>query len=482
VKVVDAKKLLENLCAEPRETSWLEFKASYFNADEVGRYVSGLANAAILEGQSRAYLVYGVENDTHKIIGTEVSLKDEKVGNEIFEHWLTRGLDPRLTVDFVSLDYKGKRVELILIDPAYQRPVRFRQIAYIWVDSILKELREYPERERSLWIATSRFAFERGIAAHHIALAQLYELFDPEQFLAMLGQQRASQARMAQRLVEMGYLINDRQGAYDVTNLFALLAGKDLSTFPSLATKAPRVIQYKGRKKLDGVGDVTGRLGYALGFGKLLAYIMSRMPHTEIMVMGVRKNSYPVPEIAIREFVANALIHQDFTLPGHPTIEVFDNKIQITNPGSPLVDVSRFIDAPSKSRNEALASSMRAIGLCEERGSGVDRALSAIEEEALPAPLFQAIENSTVVNVFRPQDFSAMSREDRIRACYQHAQLRFENGTPMSNQSLRRRLGVSDRQYPQISVVIKDAIEARLIRPLDLEQSNRKARYVPHYI
>lgn len=112
---------------------------------------------------------------------------------------------------------------------------------------------------------------------------------------------------------------------------------------------------------------------------------MTRMPHEEVMVNDVRHDKYPIPEIAARELIANALMHQDFTQPGAPVIEVFKDKVQITNPGIPLIDTMRFIDAPSKSRNEKLSGMLRRIGLCEQRGSGIDRALEAIEREALPA-------------------------------------------------------------------------------------------------
>lgn len=483
MRIADSKKLLETLCSLPRETEWLEFKTNHFDPDDIGKYVSGLANSAILKGEHRAYLVFGIDNNTHKIIGTKVRLKSETVGAEIFENWLTRWLDPRVTLEFVSIDCDGTTVELIAIDPAYQRPVRFKKEAFIRIDSVLKPLGEYPERERALWLATSSFAFEQGIACHHLSQREMFEQFEVAEFLEMLGQhQHLTQKAAISHLLKLQLIIDDKQGGLDATNLFALLAAKNLSTIPSVANKAPRVIQYKGTKKLEGIGDVTGQLGYAVGFRKLLTYVMSRMPHEEIMVTGVRQDKYPIPEIAIRELVANALIHQDFTSPGHPTIEVFKDRLQITNPGSPLVDPSRFIDAPSKTRNEMLASMMRKLGLCEERGSGIDRALDAIEKEVLPPPLFMAVEKSTVAIIYRPRSFAAMTRDDRIRACYQHACLRFEAGEPMSNASLRNRLGMNDKQYPQVSVVIKETIDAGLIRPLDEDQAKRNARYVPFYV
>jgi len=95
------------------------------------------------------------------------------------------------------------------------------------------------------------------------------------------------------------------------------------------------------------------------------------------------------PEIAIRELVANALIHQDFTIRGTgPMIEIFSDRMEITNPGIPLIDTLRFIDEPPQSRNEALASFMRRVNICEEQGSGIDKIILQVKMFQLPAPDF----------------------------------------------------------------------------------------------
>ena len=124
---------------------------------------------------------------------------------------------------------------------------------------------------------------------------------------------------------------------------------------------------------------------------------------------------------------------------------------------------------------------MKRFGYCEERGSGVDRAVDACEKAFLPPPMFQADESLTSVTTFAERPFAAMSKEDRIRACFQHAALRFEAGEYMSNSTLRARLGLSDKQYPQVSLMIRDATDAGKIRPLDEGQANRNARYVPFW-
>ena len=124
---------------------------------------------------------------------------------------------------------------------------------------------------------------------------------------------------------------------------------------------------------------------------------------------------------------------------------------------------------------------MRKAGLCELRGSGVDRALRAIEAAALPPPSIQIVEGSTVVTTFKQKPFAKWTSDERILACYQHACLQFEENDPMSNASLRERFGLPQRQYPQVSMVIKDALDRGRIAPLSEDQSNRYARYVPYW-
>ena len=106
------------------------------------------------------------------------------------------------------------------------------------------------------------------------------------------------------------------------------------------------------------------------------------------------QNKFPIP--VIREAVANALIHQDFYISGAgPLVEMFDNRIEVTNPGIPLVDIKRIVDNPPKSRNEKLASMMRRFKMCEELGRGWDRMVLACEMLYMPAPLAPVTTSAT---------------------------------------------------------------------------------------
>jgi ATP-dependent DNA helicase RecG len=144
-------------------------------------------------------------------------------------------------------------------------------------------------------------------------------------------------------------------------------------------------------------------------------------------------------------------------------VEIFGDRIEITNPGAPLVDTQRFVDTPPRSRNEALASLMRRIGICEERGSGWDKVVSQTERYQLPAPLPEATEDHTRVVLFAPRSLSKMDKTDRTRAVYLHACLRYVNREYLTNTSVRGRFGIEQQNMVTASRLIRESVEVGLI-------------------
>jgi predicted HTH transcriptional regulator len=164
------------------------------------------------------------------------------------------------------------------------------------------------------------------------------------------------------------------------TSLGAILFAKCLDAFHALRRKAVRVIHYRGLGRTEALKEHVVSKGYVSGFEGLIEYVNGLLPANEVIEQALRKSMLVFPELAVRELTANALIHQDFFVMGSgPTVEVFDDRIEFTNPGEPLVDTQRFVDTPPKSRNEALASLMRRVRICEERGSGIDKVVSQVE-------------------------------------------------------------------------------------------------------
>lgn len=165
-------------------------------------------------------------------------------------------------------------------------------------------------------------------------------------------------------------------------------------------------------------------------------------------------STFPLP--AIRESVANSVIHQDFYITGAgPVVELFENRVEVTNPGVPLVDVMRIIDNPPKSRNEKLASVMRRLGMCEELGRGWDRMVISCESKYLAAPRINVYQESTRVSLFAYLDFVNIQTDDRIWSTYLHACIKYIEGDALSNSSLRERFGLKTTSSGMVSRLIK---------------------------
>jgi len=188
------------------------------------------------------------------------------------------------------------------------------------------------------------------------------------------------------------------------------------------------------------------------------------------------------PELAVRELVANALIHQDFFARGTgPMVEIFSDRLEITNPGIPLVAPNRFLDSPPKSRNESVASMMRRVGVCEERGSGIDKVVFQTERHQLPAPLFEVTDEHTRSILFAYKPLNDMGKEDRVRACYLHCCLKWVERKPMNNASVRERFGIENQNKALASRIIALTIDSGLIKPHDADAGVRNRRYIPSW-
>lgn len=163
-------------------------------------------------------------------------------------------------------------------------------------------------------------------------------------------------------------------------------------------------------------------------------------------------------------------------------VEIFRDRVEITNPGRPLNDIQRLLDLPARSRNEKVGEVMRRLKVCEERGTGIDKVLTSVEAFQLPAPDFQIVGDNMRVTLFAPRPFADMTKLDRIRACYQHAGLQCTINQQMTNESLRQRLGLAESQAYQASRIITETLAANLIKPYDPSNtSKRHARYVPFW-
>lgn len=475
--------LVSNLRQLPRETEWVEFKVDQATEpQQIGEYISALANGAALNGKPLAYLLWGIADGSHAVVGTKFMPADAKQGNEPLENWLRRSLMPSIDFRFHEVDLDGKRVVVLEMDPARQQPAAFNRERYVRVGSVKKNLREHPEKERALWQIFNSTAFEEGVAQERLHGDKVLELLDYISYFRLLERPTPENSgAILYQLKQDRLIATSDAGGWNITNLGAVMLAHRIGDF-RLERKAVRVIQYRGAGRTEAISERASTMGYGVGFVNLIRYITNKVT-TEVIGQGLRRTTTMVPELAVRELVANALVHQDFSVTGAgPMVEIFDARIEITNPGAPLVDTQRFLGSPPISRNDAVASLMRRLGICEERGSGIEKAVSAIEAALLPAPLFEAFDKFTRATLFAYKELSDMDRAERVRACYLHACLRYRLRQPMNNTSLRERFGISDDHTDRASRLLREAVEDGAIAIRDPSVGTRSRTYLPTWV
>jgi predicted HTH transcriptional regulator len=473
--------LLQRLISLPKENEYVEFKDSNKDPDEIGKRISALANGAALVGQQYGYLVFGVEDASHLVIGTSFKPTETKKGNEELEFWLGRMLSPSIDFRIYEFQYQNKNIALFHIPAANGQPILFQNDAYIRVGSYLKFLREFPEKARKLWQKSST-EYELEYAKQGVSAADVVALLDTQAIFDMLLKipYPTTQQGVIDKLIDEKLIVRSN-GHYHITNLGALLFAKDLKKF-DLERKAVRVIKYKGTGKTNTEKDTFFEYGYGSCFERINKHISDLLPSNEIIEFVVRKEVHLYPLLAIRELLANAVIHQNFRETGtYLTVEIYKGRIEISNAGLPTVEINRFIDGYN-SRNNLLANAMRRMNLCEAKGSGIDKVIEQCELYQLPAPYFIGKLNQTIATIFAPRQFEEMDKQDKIRACYQHCCLLYVNSKKMTNQTLRERFKISEENAKLTTKIIKDTLTENLIKLENPDSKSRKfVSYVPYW-
>ena len=473
--------IIDDLRKLPAEAPWAEFKENNADAQMIGKLISALSNAARMADEHFAYVVWGVRDGDHEAVGTTFEPGTRRENGQPLELWLAQRLQPAIDFQFETIDYHGTRLILLTIPAASAAPVEFDRSAFIRIGSTTPRLSDHPERLRALWTKLQPYAWETGIAAQFLTGDDVLARLDYVSYFDLTEQPLPdNRAGIFDKLAGDRLVQPDAGGHWNITNMGAVLFAKRLGDFsPAIARKAVRFVAYGGANRADTVTHrQDGQRGYASGFKGLVEYIDGLLPRNEFIGKAFREDRPLYPSIAIRELVANALIHQDMTVGGAgPLIELFVDRMEITNPGRPLVSPDRFLDLPPRSRNEALASLMRRMRLCEEQGTGIDKVITSVELHQLPPPDFRTEGDAVRTVLFAPRRFAEMVSEERIRACYQHAALKYVSGQQMTNATLRERLGIDAQNASQASVVIRLTLEAELIRPAD--PAHPRAGYVP---
>jgi len=308
--------LLDELLKHPHEVEWLEFKENNSNPAEIGEYISAIANAACLHDKPHGYLIYGIEDETHHVKGTSFKPKLTKKGNEELENWLARCLNPRIDFKIYEINFYDKPVIIFIIDAAQNQPVAFNGSNYIRVGSYKKKLVDHPEKERKIWHKTSKKPFEKQIALSSLTDDEILHLLDYSNFFRLMQLNLPSNKQNILEALTRKKLIEKVNNYYNILNIGAILLANNVADFPTVKRKAVRIIHYKENDRLNTLKEKQGIKGYAIAFEKIVTYIIDQLPQNEVINQALRQEVKMYPSLAIRELVANALIHQDFNETG----------------------------------------------------------------------------------------------------------------------------------------------------------------------
>ena len=477
----ELKLLLKELVSYSQETEWLEFKLNFHSNEEIGERISALANGACLSKKQYGFLVFGVEDKSHNIKGTTFKVKTATKGKEDLEHWLIQRLDPKIDFKTYEFEYsEGINISMYLIPEAINRPVKFFHNSYIRIGSYTRLLKDFPDKESKIWNRKDNIKFELQLAKENLDADSIVSLLDTQSYFDLLKLPYPSNREgVIDKFISENLIIKTTK--YSITNLGAILFAKDLEEFPDLKRKAIRVIVYKNNNKIETVREQIGGKGYVSGYQGLIDWVNSQLPANEEIGKAFRDDKRMYPEIAVRELLANAIIHQDFEEKGFPMVEIFSDRIEITNPGIPLITPERFIDE-YQSRNDMLADLMRRLGICEEKGSGIDKVISYNEMYQLPAPDILIQEKHTKVIMYSYKTLNQMDKKDKIRACYQHCCLKYVYNDKMTNQSLRERFKIESKNAAIATRIMKEALKTNVIKEDDPESNSRKyKKYIPFW-
>lgn len=472
--------LRNSLQLVPHETNELDWKVSL--SDDKNRLIEHLIGFA--NHTNGGFLVFGISNADARLTGIDQAEADTIMNR--LSNLGREGIEPPLVLDHAITTYEEMPLLFVQIKEQSIKPARRRgkSIEETWIRSG-GTTRKASRSEIGSLMLNSRTPRWEDLRASALMLPdEIIATLDLPAIASLLERPLPGDRDELMRwLVDESIVEADGHGYY-ITNFGGIAAARKLTELDTLSRKAVRVVRYRGTNKINTTEEQLDNKGYAVSFEALIRYLKSVLPHSEVIQQSLRTEVTLYPQIALRELIANTLIHQDFSITGAgPLIEIYDDRISFTSPGGllPGKRPDRLIGTTPESRNEQLASKFRQYRICEERGTGFQKVVSAIELFGMPPVQFEPLENAFRVTLFAPRAFSEMSQAERIEACYQHAVLQYFSSKTLTNTSLRTRFKASERQRNQITNLLADAVQAGRIRRKDASSGNKFAEYLPYW-
>lgn len=393
---------VDSLRAPAHEGTTVEFKSNWDKPEDIGEYVSALANTAVLEHRDAAWMVWGVEDKTHVVKGTTFSPFTAKgEGNQPLIMWLTQMISPRPDFEFHEVPHPDGKVVLLQIRPPRAAPLAFRNTRYVRVDSHKTQLSKHPDKEHRIWDTLGQKEDWSGELVPGASLSDLdpaaidaaRRYFTEYLVKAERDAARHEQIRAEAQLWDTATLLNKARliKAGAVTRAALLLLGKDesahflapvdckISWILRDGSNATQSSQHYGMPLLLSTDKV---------FERIRNESVEHMPFGTLFPTAVQRYDAWV----IREALHNCVAHQDYRLGGKVNVVEHPDKLVFANLGQfipPSVEwMLEHQSPPEHYRNQWLIDGMIRLRMIDQVGSGIRRMFQTQRDRFFPLPDF----------------------------------------------------------------------------------------------
>lgn len=372
--------VVQSLIQYNAEEEWFEFKENWFEHHAIGEYISAISNAAALRGKESGYFIWGVNNETHEIVGTTVNYQKD-YNKEPFQHYLARLLTPDLYFSFNEIEVQGKRVVVLDIPAAKTVPTSFDGIRYIRIGSSKEKINKYPEREAQLFNVLTN-----GLPTIETVESEYQNLT----FVRLFTYYAGRGITLRQETFEKNLGLRTKDGKY---NMMAQLLSDDCHM-------PIRISIFRGETKAAPLFSVRefGNTCILLALDKILEYsdVINLIQTDERNRIMERKEVSLFNADAYREAVINAFVHNKWIDGNAPMITVFSNRIEILSRGTlaPEQTIEGFFLGESIPVNRKLSDLFLQLHISERSGRGVPKITEIYGRDA-----FEFRENSIVVTL-----------------------------------------------------------------------------------
>jgi len=451
-------------------SQWVQFR-DVTEPKRIGEYLSAVSNGAALARRPFGYVVWGIDGTSRMATGSTFEPASVRTGGDSLIDWLRRGLSPKIWFEFHELAAGPDRVVVLEVEAARETPTGFDGQRWLRHESTSRLLQQMPTLERDLWQQLLHPSGESDAAVIDCVPRDVASLLDIDLYLRLSGHRDKRRADQLGRLVADRVISEQPDGRFTIHRHGALLFAVDLADFANLAPKAIRVTQFDGPSRL---APVVFEEALAAG------YASSSLAATSAVTELLRARS--MSTVAVGEMIMNSVLHQDLEQrDGGPAVDIFSDRVEVSNPGVPLGALDRLVDERPRFRNAELVRLMFQLGLCDRRGSGFDRIVAETEKRGGLPPLLVSSQTGFTVTLRDGNAGTRMAKSDRIEAMYLHAVLRHINGAAITNASTRERFSLSPAQASLASRYIRETFLAGRIVNVGTDSGVGSPQYVPYW-